>query len=293
MILLFSDLYGYEDKTLYVIGNGFDVFHNIPSRYSNFYHWLKSKGEDEFVSKMEEFFPAIVDGEYLLWKDFEKALGEYDLNKIFDDATKGLDKRLDERVKYAAHNQLEPVTSQIKPMIQKWIRQIDLSRIVPKLDLPKESWYLTFNYTLTLEDVYEIAPDRICHIHDSINDSKIIVGHNNLVNIDNIGDNNYEWYEEASKKDIARIMNDFVKNPYEIKRNHELFFDRIRGLKRIVVLGHSVSDIDEAYYGYIRGAAIQDAHWHFSKHSPSDEERIAACLENRQIDDKNRWIFYF
>lgn len=292
MSLLFRDLFGFEDKTLFVIGNGFDLLHKIPSSYSHFYHWLKSKGKDEFITKMEYYFPSLVDGEYLLWKDFERALGEYNINKIFEDSLNGLDRKLDEQVKYAACNLLDPIVACIEPLIIEWIRQIDLSSITPQLELPQNSWYLTFNYTLTLEKIFNIKSDRICHIHNSINNRNVVVGHNHQVKIDDIGDMNYDWYEESSKKSIAETMNKMVKNPYHNKMNNEAFFKKIKGLKRIVVLGHSISEIDENYYGYIRGAAEQDAHWHFSKHSPFDEERIAACLEYRQIDDKNRWIFY-
>lgn len=28
-------------KTLYLIGNGFDIHHSIPSRYSNYQNWLE------------------------------------------------------------------------------------------------------------------------------------------------------------------------------------------------------------------------------------------------------------
>ena len=100
MEYLSSDIIGHETKTLYVIGNGFDLFHGIPSSYSHFYHWLKAKGKNEFISKMESFFPSIINGELLLWKDFESALGIYDRNKIFNDATVKLDIKLDEETKY-------------------------------------------------------------------------------------------------------------------------------------------------------------------------------------------------
>jgi hypothetical protein len=86
-------------------------------------------------------------------------------------------------------------------------------------------------------------------------------------------------------------MNEMIKLPMRIKSDHEDFFSKIKGLKRIVVLGHSISEIDEDYYGFIRGASDPDVHWHISKYSPSDEAQIANLLNKRKIDNGNRWIF--
>ena len=82
-----------------------------------------------------------------------------------------------------------------------------------------------------------------------------------------------------------------VKIPFNNRNNHEVFWRKIKGLDRIVVLGHSMSEIDEDYFGYIKGVADKNAHWHISKFSPSDEERISMCLEKRKIENLNRWIF--
>lgn len=291
---LSSDLNGHEAKTLYVIGNGFDLFHGIPSSYSHFYHWLKAKGKNDFVSKMESFFPSIINGELLLWKDFEGALGKYDRNKIFNDATEKLDRKLDEETKYAANKLLNPVISQIVPLIKEWAEWVcenRLSTINSKISLPKESLFISFNYTLTLEKIYSIPPERVCHIHNSIEDDTIIVGHKNPMKIDEIGDEGKGWYEESSHKSIVETMNTMVKETYKNYTKHKDFFEKIKGIDRIVILGHSMSDIDDDYFAYIRGAAAEDAHWHISKYSPSDEAQISKCLNNRKIDNKNRWIF--
>ena len=294
MVYLSRDLIGHETKTLYVIGNGFDLFHDIPSSYSHFYHWLKAKGMNDFIAKMESFFPSIINGEFLLWKDFESALGKYDRERIFNDATVKLDRKLDEETKYAANKLLDPVILQIVPLIKEWAEWIcdyKLSSINPKMLLPKESWFISFNYTMTLEKIYHIPPERICHIHDSIKDNEIVVGHNNPMKIDEIGNEGREWYEESSHKSIVESMNKMVKNTYKIYTKHKDFFDKIKGIERIVILGHSMSDIDADYFGYIRGASVEDAHWHISKYSPSDEVQISKCLNKRKIDNRNRWIF--
>ena len=60
-----------EKNTLYIIGNGFDLFHKLPTSYFHFYQWLKMMKQDDFIDKMEEFFPSKHEIDKLLWHDFE------------------------------------------------------------------------------------------------------------------------------------------------------------------------------------------------------------------------------
>ena len=70
-----------ENKhTLFIIGNGFDLAHEIKSQYSDFAKWLRQRGNDRLVQMMEIFFSNYRD----FWGDIEKALGEYDEEEIVD-----------------------------------------------------------------------------------------------------------------------------------------------------------------------------------------------------------------
>ncbi|MBO6187393.1 MAG: bacteriophage abortive infection AbiH family protein [Prevotella sp.] len=292
MTYIFSDIESLESQTLFIIGNGFDLFHNIPSRYWNFYLWLGAYGKNEFIDRMETFFPEKRDKEALLWMDFERALGAYDIDGIFRYTTKDIDIERDENTISVAEERTKQTIMQIEPLLKQWVKSIDLSSIKQLLSLPPESKYLTFNYTMTLEEVYKIPTQNICHIHNCVKDDTIIVGHRHMENPDQVLDASYvNYYEEGSKRKLIELMNGLSKNTFLKKKQAYAFFEGIKNFKRIVVLGHSLSEIDEDYFGYVRKLVAKDAHWHFSKYSPSDEAQISKCIKDIQIPEENRWIF--
>ena len=51
-----------KEKTLFIIGNGFDIAHDIKSCYKDYHDWLLQHDYHEFVAYMESMFPAIENG---------------------------------------------------------------------------------------------------------------------------------------------------------------------------------------------------------------------------------------
>ena len=292
MDYLFTDLIGHETQTFYVIGNGFDLFHNIPSKYQNFYHWLKSIGEDEFVKNIESIWPQKFGDQSLLWYDFEKALETYDIDRLFNKYGGGYDIAWDEKVATAAIEKIHPIIKDIPQKIKQWAKSFDIVKVGPKLPLPTTSLYLTFNYTDTLEVVYKIPSDRICHIHGRCNkvDENILVGHHKMVPINQIENKDYPFLEEQGKINIAKEMNTLYKDCHANIDNNKRFFSLLKNIDRVVILGHSMSDIDLPYLGRIKNEVSQDTHWFISKYCPSDETLIKRGLGALGIKDNNRWI---
>ena len=87
MNTILQNIKGYEEHTLYIIGNGFDLFHHLPTSYQHFYQWLKLMKQDDFIKKMEELFPCKSERGIQLWNDFEMALGKYELHSIYEKFT--------------------------------------------------------------------------------------------------------------------------------------------------------------------------------------------------------------
>ena len=52
-------------KTLYIIGNGFDLAHGMPTRYGDFKRWLIENGRIDVIHELESAFPVQKDNEYL------------------------------------------------------------------------------------------------------------------------------------------------------------------------------------------------------------------------------------
>ena len=78
------DLFGNTFKhSLFIIGNGFDLAHSMETSWGDFYKWLKTTKHFNLIN----FLEANVGMKTDLWKDFEKALGEYSINDIYDQCT--------------------------------------------------------------------------------------------------------------------------------------------------------------------------------------------------------------
>lgn len=70
---------------LWIVGNGFDRAHGLPTSFSDYYKYLKATG-DEWMASMLEFYFGNVSGHpwNILWSQLEKALGIYSIDAIYD-----------------------------------------------------------------------------------------------------------------------------------------------------------------------------------------------------------------
>ncbi len=64
---------------LYIIGNGFDLHHEIPSGYRDFKMFLQ-KEDQRLFELVEDYLPGIGED----WCDLESALGDIDIDHIID-----------------------------------------------------------------------------------------------------------------------------------------------------------------------------------------------------------------
>ncbi|MDG3535014.1 AbiH family protein, partial [Klebsiella pneumoniae] len=62
---------------LYIIGNGFDIRHGLPTRYKHFKSYV-AKNDKELYDAIEEYIPA---GDE--WNELESALGKVRISRSF------------------------------------------------------------------------------------------------------------------------------------------------------------------------------------------------------------------
>ena len=65
---------GEHIHTLFVVGNGFDIHHDINSRYSDYRNWLVAKSELSQDEDIERFFNSDCE----LWSSLEENLSTFD-----------------------------------------------------------------------------------------------------------------------------------------------------------------------------------------------------------------------
>ena len=111
--------------------------------------------------------------------------------------------------------------------------------------LKDNALYLSFNYTMTLEEMYGINPNSICHIHGSVNDEfkGVLFGSEDyyLVDIDNA----------VVNRDLKEIKYRLIKDTTKAYLNNSDFFDKLLNIKDIYTYGFSFSDVDMFYINKI------------------------------------------
>jgi hypothetical protein len=167
---------------LYIIGNGFDIAHDIKCKYCHFGDFLADNYPDYYESIMGGYCRSNA-----LWKDFENELPscathieefgsqmgnemreELDYDPMDD---MGIGRWLDDQYRFL---------NELPKYLRLWVESIDTKKeVVYQID--KDSVFLTFNYTDTLERVYDIEPDNIKHIHGYVKNKKeeLVIGHCN------------------------------------------------------------------------------------------------------------------
>lgn len=255
-------------EALYVIGNGFDLFNGMPTRYWDFRDFIKKEHQYSLMS-IEQVL------EYdSLWNDFECALGDADIDHIYEEANMFNEIDYDHPGRSAAALQdtpvfeLENTLDNLEAYFHEWVNQIEIPvpGLAPQL-FQRPGIAINFNYTLTLEKAYGFDPMLVYHIHGAQGKGKLIYGHCSHYDED-YHDESMMQYETDSKEELARMLNK-VKKPVDrvIARNQALWQEIAnRNIKEVVVLGHSMADVDLPYFEKMASIVGSDAKWHISWH---------------------------
>lgn len=284
-------------KTLYVIGNGFDMHHCLPTHYNDFHKYIK-ENQNDLEQALKEYF-SFSKCCNKLWSNFEKDLETFDWKTFFEDNcnvypeddnfrlsdTYGLEDDLNEQAQY--------LIDSIREAFESWIENIDIEYVENKLSFEEDSFFINFNYTLLLENVYQIQKDKIVHIHGDIENNQIVFGHNMVVEeeseIDKNGDSNrtpFSDSEFASKHPFYA----FYKPVGNIIAENKHLFERLSTVKKIIVLGHSLDDIDLPYFEEIL-KQTNNATWKVSYHKKREEEHHFNTLQNIGVSKGDIMMF--
>ncbi|MDH8676951.1 AbiH family protein [Fusibacter bizertensis] len=153
-----------------------------------------------------------------------------------------------------------------------------------KLDLKKEDLFLQFNYTLTLEKIYDIDDENILYIHGKCGED-LIVGHGNddkIRHIENEIDElekDYLYIQSQNNRItenycILRYLQKTRKDTDSCRRDAKLFYkSKIKkNVEKICVYGLSMGDVDLPYLEDIR-KMYPEANWYFYCFSDEDENK--------------------
>ncbi|MDE7456288.1 MAG: hypothetical protein K2M96_06210 [Prevotella sp.] len=86
--------------------------------------------------------------------------------------------------------------------------------------------------------------------------------------------------DDVLEKKIVTVMNTLAKDKNKQIERNRLFFLWLReSISHVVVLGHSLADIDLRYFGEILKIVPRDAKWYFSAHSERDEKKVHVLVK--------------
>lgn len=269
LVSLYNSTKG-KTMRLYIIGNGFDIRHGLPTGYKHFKSYV-AKNDQELYDAIEEYIPA---GDE--WNELESALGKIDYELILQNSEMFLASYNTDDWSDAYHHdyqyEVDKITrmlsARLKEQFTDWVKGINISdaynseQYIPPI--PRESLYFSFNYTNTLQQIYAVPDAQIIHIHGNCSyDDDLILGHSFRVEKPlnpYIGPDQDTRIAEAYDS-INEYFGNTFKPSEDIIKEGSIFFSSLKNVDEVIVLGHSLAEVDGEYFTEINKGIQENARW--------------------------------
>lgn len=259
---------------LFILGNGFDLGHDMSTRYIDFRNYLRIE-ESSFLYDFER---AYYIGIPELWANLEGELANIQDDVLFESMFQETDLGLEsgntgivDTLTYHFRSQFNYIEN-LTEYLKSWIKGIntnieDYSVKTSSISPNNNDLFINFNYTTTLEDLYGIAEEQIIHIHGCVNSYEdLVLGHSNIdrvkyfTNLCTEMENKFNEqsspiydalanYCDKTFKDVSLYIDDLYKFDYS-------------SVNRINVIGHSLGDVDIPYFSRINELTTIDTEWY-------------------------------
>lgn len=299
-------------SVLYIIGNGFDLFHGLRTGYSDYRDYLMEA--DPTVARAFESFQYIIepslDPAETRWSSIEESL-ELDYEGLLEsalasyplDLTKDNPGWDDPRCFIDVETRF--VDDFVKRDLQAWLSGIGLSQAICRVLLERDALFVTFNYTLLLEKRYDVAPDRVLHIHGELAEAESTIGGGGLSRAAGLQFGSPANDPEGVRESLERAYGDeefygayFEPCVRELERycglaqkrlsDNYVALDRFlrgRSVDAVCVFGHCYDGVDLPYYRDVLLPKFNGLPWTFVTCGPAGGERAARFCFQMGIDD--------
>ena len=288
--------------SLLITGNGFDLAHGMPTRYSDFreflikmypeaakrskkmvsMEYLDSKGKEEIAVEFLLCAMDVACGE--AWYDFEAALArihffdKWPKSHHVDDEDADREQATNHLLKMLVMNDyvFDAIKKYWGVFLSRWIRSVEnkietgeytnrenIERLINKQDCK----FFTFNYTKTLQALYGIK--KVVHIHNRVG-QKLIFGH---------GIEEVHYEEPAVNGHFGSMTCDEIleylrKNTDRQFKKYNKEFDNLFDVNEVYSYGFSFSQVDSIYIKEIIKKLSSDATWYFTRHEAENTEDL-------------------
>jgi hypothetical protein len=270
-------------KRLFIIGNGFDLHHGIASKYSDFQNYLERTDP-----KLHSLVAQYLAHDETFWWELEAGLANLDVDRIEDEAGielvgYGSDEWSDDynhSYQRVIEGVVVPLSDGLRKSFAAWVSEIEMPErtcvaLIRSID--PAGLFLNFNYTSSLQYIYAVPDENVLHLHGKAGQpyENIVLGHG--------WERQKRRYSEDDESDFRvvqgqELIDDYFAGTFKptnrIIDNNKAFFTRLRGIEEIVVLGHSLADVDMPYFAaLVRHIDVSRVHWKISYYRDSSDAR--------------------
>lgn len=289
-------------ETLFIIGNGFDLEHKLPTSYDPDFKEISREFE-----QLDNFWDLYQSLEENIWSDFENLLAYPDFEQfdcIFEQYFPDYASEY-EHDRHSIIHQVE-LNALLRETLIKFVENAEknfksLKQITMyKSIFSSNSKFITFNYTSVLQTLYEIKDENILYIHGRLGE-EMIFGYLSddfkpeKMQIDLRGKGRGPYSEKEVNEYFATIDDYYVRTAYEN------FYDKIKSfvknprpeliekflkncpITEIKVIGHSCSMIDYIYFKMVANI-YPDAIWRFRPFDDNTRSRQIELVSNLRIN---------
>jgi hypothetical protein len=172
------------------------------------------------------------------------------------------------------------------------------------LRLDKSALFISFNYTNTLERIYNIHSDRICYIHGKLNSPVgIVMGHamkqssfepRPPIDLTSFTEEEMDAFAESYSPDYESAIieaHEYFGRSYKdtdaCMKASGSFLQSLSDIDNVIILGHSLAEIDQIYFEYINQNAATKCLWWATSFPRSQKDAMFERLEEI-VGDSNR-----
>jgi hypothetical protein len=305
---------------LIVIGNGFDLAHGIRSSYFAFRDHLRDRN-----AHLYETLNRLADQD--VWWNLEEGLAHVDLKVFIEDllADYGLSESSSPHmnnefdisaarlVQWTLDSTVKQLTQELKEELRAWILELDARPASPVFDcIGWDDYIVSFNYTSTIERLYDVLGYQILYIHNraaksldnfnfswTINQSpesltdflsdepQLIFGHgqsdcDRSVPAIPVGSMTYD-YDLNTAHSLLSDAFDEAYRYYDLSRKQvkdilpilESFLRSMDRVDEVLILGHSLASVDLDYFRLIAQHAIHSVRYTITYYGQQNKDEVA------------------
>lgn len=292
---------GMRYMNILLIGNGFDLAHGLPTKYTDFLEWVKLQWKLYDVTGVLEIFDYVIQNKWISyffevnslydnWVDFEREIGniiksidydmlngfcDYDINNHVNVLSNAFLKKeflKDEEITFkkirdVLYDDLKKLCRAFEIYLLEDVERIEVEKISPDIEEINPDKVLSFNYTNTYEKLYgENINIEYDYIHGKANINNTIETNNMILGI-----NEYLTKKKRNKYIDFIAFKKFYQRIYkETGCKYKEWVEEVRKNKEkqhsLYIFGHSLDVTDkDILRDFILNDNVTTTIYYFSK----------------------------